>query len=167
MLLKKNFDLENGINITMKNEDGSICTIYYDNDNLCFRCDNYKKDESFYILKNKELYSQMRYLFQQIKSYDKLCYVSRNKLMSKFEWISDDMLPGTQNRLIIIETIDGYSIRFVKNKNNNQKSCLVKFSLTKSNNQKIANAFDEMINNAFGSLLVNKTINKTKKLAMK
>ena len=163
MLLKKNFDLENGINITMKNEDGSICTIYYDNDNLCFRCDNYKKDESFYILKNKELYSQMKYLFQQIKSYDKLCYVSRNKLMSKFEWISDDMLPGTQNRLVIIETLDGYSIRFVKNKNNLQNNCLVKFSLTRSNNQKIANAFDEMINNTFGLLLTS----KTKKITMK
>ena len=163
MLLKKNFDLENGINITMKNEDGSTCTIYYDDDNLCFRCDNYKKDESFYILKNKKLYSQMKYLFQQIKSYDKLCYVSRNKLMSKFEWISDDMLPGTQNRLVIIETLDGYSIRFVKNKNNLQNNCLVKFSLTRSNNQKIANAFDEMINNTFGSLLTS----KTKKITMK
>ena len=83
--------------------------------------------------------------------------------MSKFEWISDDMLPGTQNRLVIIETLDGYSIRFVKNKNNLQNNCLVKFSLTRSNNQKIANAFDEMINNTFGSLLTS----KTKKITMK
>ena len=164
MKLKRSFDFENYSGITLLSGDRSSFIIYYDdNDNLCFRCDNYEKDESFYILKNKELYSQMKYLFQQIKSYDKLCYVSRNKLMSKFEWISDDMLPGTQNRLVIIETLDGYSIRFVKNKNNSQNNCLVKFSLIKSNNQKIANAFDEMINNTFGSLFTS----KTKKITMK
>ena len=156
MYLKNVMGNYNFVTEIASGDENNHFDVFYEDDNLCFLYENYQPDNSFYIFKDNVLYLPMKNLFKQIRKHDKFCYVSRNKLMTKFEWISDGNILDATNRLLIVETIDGYRIQFVKRINNNIP-CIVKFSLTNSKNQNITNAVDEMV---IQSMQLNKVVKK-------
>ncbi len=156
MYLKNNLGSYNYVTEISTGDEDKHIDVYYENDNLCFDYGNYQSNNSFYIFKDNVLYLPLKDLFRQIRAYDKFCYLSRNKLLTKFEWLSDGSMLDAANRLIIVETIEGYRIQFVK-RINDSKRCLVKFSLTNSRDQNIAHAFDEMV---IRSIQLNKVVKK-------
>lgn len=152
---EKNTEKEFVHGLTVGDKDNQF-DIYYDGDDLCFNLLNYKSNNAFYILRDNAMYMPMREMFKKIKAYDKFRYVSSNDNSTKFEWVSDGKLNEVPNRLVMIETMDGYRIEFVKG-NTDKKNCLVKFSLENSRDQAITNIVDEMVVNAIS---VDKAISK-------
>ena len=146
--------------LTIPSKNGNEMIIDYEDENLCFKCTDYHKNNVFYILRNNQMYVPMKFMFKEIKKHDRFCYLNTNQFGTKFEWISDGEIPDIQNKMIIIETFDGFRVQFIKNPYNNKekRDCTVRFSLTKSNDLNIANAFDKMVNGMINISAINESI---------
>ena len=144
----------NCIMIPGKNDNSLV--INYDISDVCLSCTGYDNSNVFYITRSDQLYIPMKMLFRDIRKSDKLCYLSNNGLGTKFEWLSDGCKYAIQNRLVIIETSDGFRIQFIKNPNNKaEKDCTIRFSLIKSNNIDIAKSFDKFATGLMNMLSMN------------
>ena len=109
-------------NIIIPSNKGNSLVISYEGSDLCLRCIDYEKGNVFYVLRDNQMYIPMKMLFKELRKNDKFCYVNKKELGTKFEWISDGHNYASQNRLVIIETHEGFRIQFLKNPyNDNEK----------------------------------------------
>ena len=157
----KETEIKHGNCIMIPSRNGNSIIVHYEGSDLCISCTDYDKSNVFYVVKSNPMYMPMKLLFREIKKNDKLCYLNSNKFGTKFEWISDERRNLIKNRLVIIETIDGFRVQFINN-SKDMSNCTVRFSLVNSNDENIVKAFDNIVSGMMNKWTVysNTTIKK-------
>lgn len=165
--MNKNLFLSKETTISFEEKNVSKLYLYYEGTELCLAIDNYDINAIYKIMQDSELYVPIKQLFRQLKSAAGMRYFATSRLGSKFEWVSEGYgMPEVQNRLVIQEHGNMYTLRFIKNKYNlvdDKKICSVHFDLMNSKNQAVSQLFNEMFVNLYNK----KKYTDSKKLTMK
>ena len=133
--------------IILTNDKNENFTITYSGCDLYWLMNNYTNDNLFKITsENKDFYSLLKKLYSKIEKYDD----PKNPTIINglFTWISEaEGILENANALTIKKEEDVFYIKFFRNPQNHSPiwSCYICFCLSGSKNQKIANAFSEMV----------------------